>query len=77
MSSAETLDAMVSAATPAEMPKLAGELAKALAAVLVRAATPVATVASTPMVADLLTIEEAAMRLGIPKSCPYLHSKNC
>lgn len=69
---------LVEHATLSELPALAGELARGLAEVLARTAAssmPV-TVVSTRQQADtLLTVNEAAGRLGVPRSWLYRHAK--
>jgi excisionase family DNA binding protein len=76
---AETLRALVAAAAPGELPALAGELARGLADVLARAAAPAAplSVESPRNHADdaLLTVDEAAERLGVARSWLYRHAK--
>jgi excisionase family DNA binding protein len=74
----ETLRALVESAEPGELPTLAGELGRALVAVLVRSAVPTAPVppASQRKGADtLLTVDEAAERLGVARSWLYRHAK--
>lgn len=75
MTRAEALDAMIEAATPAEMPHVAADLARALSLAIARSAhvpapTPVAATAS-----ESLTIEEAAVRMGVAKTWLYRHAK--
>lgn len=75
---AETLRALVATAAPGELRALAGELARGLADVLARTAAPVAliTVESPRDHTDLLTVAEAAERLGVAKSWLYRHAKS-
>jgi excisionase family DNA binding protein len=75
---ADAIGALVAGATPDELPVLAGELARALAAVLALVAAPVAplTAASLPVAVDtLLTVEQAAERLGVAPSWLYRHAR--
>jgi predicted DNA-binding transcriptional regulator AlpA len=82
VSKAEAIEALLAGAEPAELPAIAGELALALAGVLARLATPASSPvrtlsASTADEADtLLTVEQAAARLGVKKSWLYRHSLN-
>lgn len=77
VSPAETLSALVETTPPSDLPALAGELARALAAVMVRSASK--TVATAPVdraVNELLTIDEAAKRLNVPTSWLYRHARD-
>lgn len=74
----ETLRALVESAEPAELSTLAGELGRALAAVLMRSAVPTAPAPPSPQSKDadtLLTVDEAAQRLGVARSWLYRHAK--
>lgn len=78
MSKAETVRALVESAEPGELPALAGELARGLADVLARATArgaPVAVVAPHDRADTLLTVAEAAERLGVARSWLYRHAK--
>jgi excisionase family DNA binding protein len=78
VSTADTLRALVATAAPGELPALAGELARGLAEVLARTAAPVVPVASVSPRSDtdaLLTVNEAARRLGVDRSWLYRHWK--
>lgn len=78
MTSSESLSALVESAKPGELPALAGELAHALGAVLARVAAPtVAPYAESPEhnADTLLTVEQAAQRLGVPRCWLYRHAK--
>jgi excisionase family DNA binding protein len=73
------LAALVASATPAELPTLAAELARALGAALARATllAPISrTSASDAKPSALLTVEEAAERLGVAPSWLYRHAKS-
>jgi excisionase family DNA binding protein len=77
-SPAETLAALVANAAPSELPALAAELARALGHVLARATHPppmprLLAVEGSP--GPLLTVEEAAERLGVAPSWLYRHAK--
>ena len=77
MSKVETLRALVESAGPGELPELAGELARGLADVLARTATPAEPVAQVPprdQADTLLTVSEAAERLGVARSWLYRHA---
>ena len=78
MSSDKEVHALIERAKPEELPDLAAELARGLASVLARAATvatptPVAATLDAPDA--LLSVAEAATRLGMPKSWLYRHAK--
>lgn len=79
MTPSDALSALVNGAKPAELPALAGELARALSMALARSAEPTAAPAQTPVPernADtLLTVEQAAERLGVATSWLYRHAK--
>lgn len=74
MTSADTLRALVDGAKPGELPALAGELARALGAVLARTATPAAPPAPAEAADTLLTVEQAAGRLGVTRTWLYRHA---
>lgn len=73
------IHALVARAEPSELPTLAGELALALANVLSRtaaAAAPTSTPSPPEGVANLLlTVEEAAARLGVARGWLHRHSR--
>jgi excisionase family DNA binding protein len=74
----EALRQLVESAQPDELPALAGELARGLANVLARTAAPTKAVAGTSPrdeIGTLLTVAEAAARLGVAKSWLYRHAK--
>lgn len=76
---AEALSALVASTTPAELPTLAAELARALGTALARAmlpATMTQTSAPEGNPSALLTVEEAAERLGVAPSWLYRHAKS-
>lgn len=75
---AETLAALVADASPTELPALAAELARALGHVLARATHPPPMPRPSAAEANpgaLLTVEEAAERLGVAPSWLYRHAK--
>ena len=80
MTSSQTIASLVEAAKPADLPALAGDLARALGVVLARAATtPVATSPALSENAEagvLLTVEEAGQRLGVASNWLYRHAKS-
>ena len=71
----EAVRAAVDTADYAELPALAGELARSLATVFARSASAVAReVSPAEEVSDaLLTVDEAAARLGVQPSWLYRH----
>jgi excisionase family DNA binding protein len=74
----ETISALVDGTNAADLPALAGELARALGIVLVRAAAPArltAVAASQISSSPLLTVDQAADRLGVTRSWLYRHAK--
>jgi excisionase family DNA binding protein len=75
--SVKDIDALVSGAEPRDLPNLASALAGALSTVLVRSAalTLHAAPPSRPEAIELLTIDEASRRLGLPKCWLYRHAK--
>lgn len=77
VSAAETLATLVRSAPPSELPALAAELSRALATALSRivAATPATIAAEAEDEGRLLTIEEAAARLSVPKTWLYRHAR--
>lgn len=78
VTTADSLRALVDAAEPGELPALAGDLARALAAVLARTvapATPVAPSAPPEGADTLLSVQQAAERLGVARSWLYRHAK--
>lgn len=79
VSHVETLRDLVQRTKADELPALAGELARALAAVLERvAAVPPASVAPSASVNGpdtLLGVEQAAARLGVAPSWLYRHAR--
>jgi excisionase family DNA binding protein len=79
VSKAEALRSIVKSAERDELSELAAELARGLAEVLGRSAAPIApaTVAMTgDRPGDLLTVDEAAERLGVAKGWLYRHAKS-
>ena len=82
MTPAETLTALVGETQPSDLPALAGELARALATVVARTAVtavtavPLTTIPPTSAADELLTIEEAAKRLGVKVSWLYRHARD-
>lgn len=78
MSVTETLRALTDGAEPGELPALAGDLAHALGTVITRMAE-VRAIPDNPTPhgeADgLLTVAEAAARLGVARSWLYRHAK--
>jgi excisionase family DNA binding protein len=79
MTAAETLTALVRDTPSSDLPTLAGELARALVSVVARtAATAVRVPATAPTdpADELLTIEEAAKRLGVKVSWLYRHARD-
>ena len=75
MTSADALRALVDGAKPEELPELAGELARALAGVLARTAAPAEPSAPAEASDSLLTVEQAAARLGMKPSWLYRHAR--
>lgn len=77
VSKPELLRALVESAEPAELPALAGELARSLADVLARTAARTEPVAVDPTRDrtdnTLLAVGQAAERLGVPPSWLYRH----
>jgi len=72
----ETIRSLVVGAEAAELPTIAGELARGLAVVLTRLAAPSPIVRTSKEESrDLLTVDEAAERLGVPSSWLYRHAK--
>lgn len=80
MRHADALTAMVSSARTVDLPDLAANLGRALGAVMARAALssiPIGANAEQARVtAALLTVDEAAERLGVPASWLYRHAKS-
>ncbi len=78
VSKGEEVHALVERAKPEELPDLAAELARGLASVLARTAT-LASPKPVPAAVDardmLLSVSDAATRLGVPKSWLYRHAK--
>jgi excisionase family DNA binding protein len=79
VSRAEAIHALVTAAKPDELPLLAGELAQALTVVMARAAA-LATTAPSPAAkatesVGLLSVQQAAERLGVAPSWLYRHAR--
>jgi len=75
----ETIRALVDTAMPEELPGLAGELGRALAAVLMRStakAAPIVAPSRRELSSELLTVDEAAARLGVEKTWLYRHAKS-
>ena len=77
MTYADALTTMVNGAKPADLPQLAAELGRALAVAIARA-----TSAELPMPraapeasGPLLTVAQAAERLGVKRSWLYRHAK--
>lgn len=76
---AATLGAIVNAAEPDDLPQLAAELGRALGIVAARAALGAISASGTEPSFEakaLLTVEEAAQRLGVPPSWLYRHAKS-
>lgn len=75
----EALRALVDSAEPGDLPSLAGELSRALAAVLIRSTAQVALIAAPSpreSSAELLTVGQAAERLGVARTWLYRHAKS-
>jgi excisionase family DNA binding protein len=72
---AEALSVLVASTAPADLPALAAELARALGAALARTTSPQASVPETHH-GTLLTVDEAAERLGVAPSWLYRHAKS-
>lgn len=73
---ADALSGIVSSARTADLPELAAELGRALGAVMARAAlsSSVVSVNVEQPTASLLTVEQAAERLGVSASWLYRHA---
>ena len=74
----DAVRALVEHAKASELPELAGELARGLAEVLARTAIPPTTPTAAPLREEgnaLLTVDEAAARLGVARSWLYRHAK--
>lgn len=79
MSPAESLDALIAATSPSELPALAGDLARALMRVIGRAATRASTKPGVPTQRapeEWLNVQEAAARLKVPVSWLYRHARD-
>lgn len=75
----EIIAEIVASADPSELPALAGELGRGLAAVLMRSTMTVAATsrgAESEVSDRLLTVDEAAARIGMEKSWLYRHGKS-
>jgi excisionase family DNA binding protein len=76
----EMISEIVTRAEPGELPALAGELSRALASVLIRSAAQAEAVPSPSprerSAEQLLTVQEAAARLGVAKAWLYRHAKS-
>jgi excisionase family DNA binding protein len=73
-----SLRAMIDSATPGELPSLAAEFAMALASVYARIAATHTTSMQRMSAAEddgMLTVKQAAERLGVAPSWLYRHSK--
>src|SRR4051812_21271879 len=78
MTAAETLTALISATPASERAALAGELARALASVFALNSGTAPGARAEPSIdvaAPLLTVGEAAARLGVPASWLYRHAR--
>jgi hypothetical protein len=77
---AETLTALVLETPQSDLPALAGELARALATVVARTASPTSALPIVSAVAkeddELLTIADAAARLNVEVSWLYRHARD-
>jgi excisionase family DNA binding protein len=69
---ADTIRALVDGATNEELPAIAGALAAALASVLARSGKPSPAPSKEPV--ELLTVDEAAERLGVATTWLYRHA---
>ncbi len=79
MSPAETLTALVQETPTSDLPALAGELARALTAVVARSATTAAEPARPAPDGhrdELLSIDDAAARLSVKVSWLYRHARD-
>ena len=76
MSPAETLTALVQSTPADNLSALAGELAQAFVAVVSRASATAAAATTSPAAqpSELLTVHEAAARLGVEVSWLYRHA---
>lgn len=78
VSPGDTLATLVQSTPPSELPALAAELARALTTVFARtaAAMPATPPSSPNGDSPLLTVEQAADRLGVPTTWLYRHARN-